>query len=442
VPAVTASVLDVATSPEVRAGPPDAAGLRRAVRTACQVGLAAVGAGLTLVVGLDGSWFWCLVRVLVLGAVVSRLMAVVRGRPVLFAAIAAATAGFVALPIGVAIGFPYLKTAGWSIRGVAGVLTASGGLVLLVVGVAVLIRSVGRWKRTLLIPLALALAYGVGLPVTMAVAATNVPRAQLGHDTPATLGFDYVDVTLRASDGVRLSGWYVPSSNRAVVVMLHGASSTRSAVLPQAAVLARHGYGVLLLDAHGAGRSGGRAMNFGWYGDRDVAAGVDWLMGRQEVDAGRIAALGASMGGEEAIGALAAEPRLRAVVAEGATNRVSGDWGWLDDAYGLRGRVQQAVNSLTYALTDLLTDASPPATLRAAVSAAAPRPVLLIAAGGVADEARAAEDIRRASPGTVATWVVEGAGHVGGLRAEPAEWERRVVGFFDASLAVSSVSVR
>ena len=46
----------------------------------------------------------------------------------------------------------------------------------------------------------------------------------------------------------------------------------RSAVLDQAAVLARHGYGVLLYDARGMGRSGGRAMNFGWYGDRDLAA--------------------------------------------------------------------------------------------------------------------------------------------------------------------------
>jgi hypothetical protein len=31
------------------------------------------------------------------------------------------------------------------------------------------------------------------------------------------------------------------------------------------------------------------------------------------------------MGGEQAIGALANDPGLRAVVAEGATNRVSGD---------------------------------------------------------------------------------------------------------------------
>lgn len=55
-------------------------------------------------------------------------------------------------------------------------------------------------------------------------------------------------MTFRAADGVRLSAWYVPSRNGAAVVLLPGAGSTRTAVLGQAAVLARHGYGALLTD--------------------------------------------------------------------------------------------------------------------------------------------------------------------------------------------------
>jgi len=91
---------------------------------------------------------------------------------------------------------------------------------------------------------------------------------------------------------VTLSGWYVPSRNRAAVVLLHGASSTRSNVLDHALVLAGRGYGVLLYDARGHGRSGGRAMELGWYGDRDIAAAVDYLEKRNDVDPPRIAALG------------------------------------------------------------------------------------------------------------------------------------------------------
>jgi fermentation-respiration switch protein FrsA (DUF1100 family) len=407
-------------------------------RSAWRTGLGVTGVGLTLVVGLDGSWFWCLVRVLAVGAMVFPLMTLVHNGSARAGAIAAMTTGLVALPVGGAIGYPHLTKDGSLIRMVGGLLTFSGGLLLLVVGGVVLLRQARGWRRLLAIPFGLAVLYGSGFPVLIAVAATNVPRASLGDDTPETLGLGYTDVDFRTPDGVRLSGWYVPSANRAAVIVLHGASSTRSAVLGQAAVLARHGYGVLLFDARGAGRSGGRAMNFGWSGEGDVAGALDWLQRRPDVDPGRIGALGASMGGEVAIGALGADNRLRAVVAEGATNRVAGDWTWLDDRYGLRGGLQQAVNQVTYALPDLLTGAGPPATLRASVAAASPRPVLLIAAGAVPDEARAAQSIREASPSSVTVWVVEGAGHVGGLRTQPGEWERRVSGFLDASLSPAS----
>ena len=75
-------------------------------------------------------------------------------------------------------------------------------------------------------------------------------------------------------------------------MLLHGAGETRAATLPQADVLAHHGYGVLLLDARGHGDSGGRGMDAGWYGDDDVRAAVDFLVGRPGVDPGRIAVLG------------------------------------------------------------------------------------------------------------------------------------------------------
>jgi hypothetical protein len=131
---------------------------------------------------------------------------------------------------------------------------------------------------------------------------------------------------------------------------------------------------------------------------------------------------------------MAADSRIRAVVAEGATNRVAADRGWLDDAYGLRGWFQQQVSSLTDVLTDALTDADPPIALRDAVARAAPRPVLLIAAGNVHDEELADADLRAAAPSSVTLWVVEGADHTGGLRAQPDAWEEHVTAFLDAAL--------
>ena len=58
-------------------------------------------------------------------------------------------------------------------------------------------------------------------------------------------------------------------------------------------------------------------MDFGCWGNSDISAPVTWLQGRVDVQGSRIAVVGESMGGEDAIGA-AADPRIRAVVAEGA----------------------------------------------------------------------------------------------------------------------------
>ncbi len=175
-------------------------------------------------------------------------------------------------------------------------------------------------------------------------------------------------------------------------------------------------------------------MDFGWYGDLDIAAGTDYLSGRADVDADRVGVLGLSMGGEEAIGAAAANPALSAVVAEGATGRTAADKTWLSDVYGWRGTVQEQVERIQFGVTDLLTTASPPRSLPDAVQRAEGVPFLLITAGTVTDEQHAADALRTAAPDRVAVWNVEGATHTGGLDTDPAEWERRVIGFLDQHL--------
>jgi pimeloyl-ACP methyl ester carboxylesterase len=204
-------------------------------------------------------------------------------------------------------------------------------------------------------------------------------------------------------------------------------------VLDHAAVLARAGYGVVLFDARGHGESDGRAMDFGWYGDRDVDGAVRYLTRQSDVANGRILAVGLSMGGEEAIGAAATNPRICGVVAEGATGRTAADRAWLSGAYGIRGFAQEGLDRLTYGLVDLLTPASSPTSLRSAVAELAPRRVLLIAARRVTSEPHAADHVDGGSPRTVDVWVVPGAGHTNALEARQSEWTDRVTTFLDAA---------
>jgi dienelactone hydrolase len=327
----------------------------------------------------------------------------------------------------------------WSAGGsslAAGVAAAAllGGIVLVVVGARTALRGRRLPGRLIGGASAVVVAGVVVWLVAPAIAATSVPGGEV-TSTPDDVGLDYESVTLRTADEVELAGWFLPGSNGAGVVVLHGAGSTRSAVLRHAAVLVDAGYSALLVDARGHGDSGGTAMDLGWYGDLDAAAATAFLRHRPGIDRDRIGLVGMSMGGEEAIGAAASDPSVRAVVAEGATGRRAADKAWYSDAYGWRGWLQEWFETVQYGVVDLLTEASPPIALRTAVERAADTRFLLITAGEVADEARAAAHIRDAAPDRVALWTVEGAGHTDGLDTQPRRWGSVVVDFLDAALA-------
>jgi pimeloyl-ACP methyl ester carboxylesterase len=347
--------------------------------------------------------------------------------------IGAGVLALVAAGIGGGIGLPYAAKVGFSVTTVAGCAALAAGVALLVASAITLARGVHGWSRLGVTVAVVVVSYLVLSTVGIAVAATNVPHVSLGDTTPADYDLEYRDVTFPATDGVQLSGWYVPSSNGDVVVLLHGAGSTRSAVLDHAAALARAGYGVLLFDARGHGESDGRAMDFGWYGDRDVNGAVQFVEQQPDAANGRVLAVGLSMGGEEAIGAAASNPHICGVVAEGATGRTAADRGWLSSAYGIRGFGQEALDRFTYGFVDLLTPASPPMSLRHAVEEMAPRRVLLIAALRVKSEPHAADHIEGGSPRTVEVWVAPGAGHTNALEARQAEWIDRVTKFLAAA---------
>lgn len=65
----------------------------------------------------------------------------------------------------------------------------------------------------------------------------------------------------------------------------------------------------------------------------------------------------------------------------------------------------------------------------------APRPVLLITAGGVADEGHVAAWIRQAAPGTVQVWSVDEADQRRRTGDRARGSERRVTAFLDDALA-------
>jgi hypothetical protein len=287
-------------------------------------------------------------------------------------------------------------------------------------------RPFRRYARRALVAVAAALAgFFVLFPVAFAIVATHKARSPV---VAADLGRPYERVSFRTADGLRLAGWYVPSRNRAAVIVFPG----RSGPLRHARMLARQGYGVLLFDRRGEGESEGSLNLFGWNGEPDLRAAVGFLRKRPDVDQGRIGGLGLSVGGELLLQAAADERGLRAVVSEGAGVR-----SLREHLHTPRvGRVQRWGTNwvLQTAALAVLSDSAPPPDLAGLVGRIAPRPLLLIRArDGNVDEAlnRVYHDRAREPK---ALWTLMGGGHTGALRADPAEYERRVVGFFDGAL--------
>lgn len=345
---------------------------------------------------------------------------------------AALLLGVVGLVNGIGIGLRWLEAGAVTWKTVVGMLALVTGTTLTVWGLIRLTKGMRSVPRVISGILAFAAVVILTWTLTPAIIASNVPPVD--DRVPMTLDPDGTQVTYTSADGVRLWGWYVPPPEGKVAIVRHGSGSTASDVTRQAQVLVANGFGVLMTDARGHGRSEGAGSDFGWFGEEDIAAAVDFLAGRPEVDSSRIAILGISMGGEEAIGAAGSDDRVAAVVAEGATARTDADKIWLIDEYGWRGWIQVRLEWLQYSLADLLTDATKPRSLAIAAALADPTPILMITGGGVPDEAKAASHIQAASPGNVSVWSVPGAGHIQGLATTPIDWERVVVGFLDAAM--------
>jgi hypothetical protein len=188
-------------------------------------------------------------------------------------------------------------------------------------------RLTHRWGL-LLLWTALLTAVGVlavGLEISRRYAyALAHPGCSGPHRTPADVGIsDYREVTFTSQSsalinpgGLRLMAWWLPSKNGAAVILIPGIGQARDGLLDQGAMLARHGYGVLLTDPRPCANPDG-AFTAGYTEVDDVAGALAFVQAQPEVDSDRIGALGFSVGGATAIFSAAQSQGIRAVVSEG-----------------------------------------------------------------------------------------------------------------------------
>ncbi|KAA3665547.1 MAG: alpha/beta fold hydrolase, partial [Chloroflexi bacterium] len=167
--------------------------------------------------------------------------------------------------------------------------------------------------------------YGYG-PYALAYAHAHPNRQPVCCETPADYGFAYEDVAVETADNLTLHGWYIPSTNGAAVIALHGINSNRVSMLEPAVLLAEHGYGVFLLDLRAHGESEGDVLPFGGPEGEDVRATAVFLQSRDDVDPDRIGVIGWSLGAQTAVIAAAQHPEIKAIIADGPGATTFEDW--------------------------------------------------------------------------------------------------------------------
>jgi hypothetical protein len=325
----------------------------------------------------------------------------------------------------------YLSDGSAAFDDYAALLAFPAGLLLLAVGLVTLwqARRTGGSRRRRYLKRASSVAItAVAAPLLFALVVFPIAMpygySHIGKTTSIpNLGLGEERVKVLTSDSLALEAAYVPSRNGAAMIVYPGAGRT-----DVGRMLARHGYGVLLLEPRGQGGSEGDVVR--WAGDTDILAGAAYLKSRPDVDTDRIGAIGFSIGGEQLLEAAARSTAIKAVVSEGAGGRVG--------EARASGVIEPLVDASMFVMTtaaSVFQNHGPHPRIEERIGLIAPRPLFLIyAVPGMGEEDIRQPTFYAAAGKPKSMWRVPGSTHTGGIEAQPAEYERRVIDFLDRSL--------
>ena len=130
---------------------------------------------------------------------------------------------------------------------------------------------------------------------------------------------------LVSNDGVRLAGWYIPSSRQAsadgpTVVLAHGWGDNKSGMLGYVPFFIDR-YNVVLFDFRNHNQSADSQTTQGITEQRDLVAVLDWLETTKGPEL--IVLWGESMGGHTAANVAASDPRVDALILDSTHDRVA-----------------------------------------------------------------------------------------------------------------------
>jgi len=114
--------------------------------------------------------------------------------------------------------------------------------------------------------------------------------------TPKELGLSYEDIYFTTEDGVKLNGWFIPSSEGEFTLLwFHGNAGNISHRLQNIRLLhEKVKTHIFIIDYRGYGRSEGRVSEAGTY--KDAEAAFHYLQNQKDIASKRIVLFGRSLG--------------------------------------------------------------------------------------------------------------------------------------------------
>ncbi len=292
-------------------------------------------------------------------------------------------------------------------------------------------RNRGHWLRLTLwtFTTLLGVLSGVILPTSYLYThyLTHPGCAEAGL-TPASVGIENAqEVSYPSHDGLTLRAWYLPPQNGAVIILLPGGGGAREGMLREGAILARHGYGLLLTELRSCAHPKGES-SLGYREAADLTEAVTWVLAQPGV--AHVGVLGFSLGGVTGILGAASDPRIEAVVAEGGFYDLKADI--LNDGNGPWWAVPFYHAILFFFRLEAGVNAGEISPI-SVIDRISPRPLFLIYGDRETATTHPWRLLGRARE-PKELWIVPGCGHGAYLDVAAEEWERRVVAFFEEAL--------
>lgn len=146
------------------------------------------------------------------------------------------------------------------------------------------------------------------------------PPRYITNLTPKDLGWEFEEISLNTTDGIKLAAWMVPFDSAQgkpsdkVIILLHGYPADKANLLEWAEFL-HQDFNLFFLDFRYFGDSEGKLTTIGHHEQKDLKAALDYLEKRNFK---KIGAMGFSLGGAVAILTAAKDNRIEAIVSDSA----------------------------------------------------------------------------------------------------------------------------